>query len=70
MDYRQNLFYVIKLLFLATILAELSVIRMIIQPVCLQEHLHICASIGMYIEHIILSILFLSLGALIFLKRA
>ena len=70
MDYRQNLFYVIKLLFLATILAEFSIIRMIIMPSCIQEHLHIIATIGTYIEHIVLSIIFLSLGALIFLKRA
>jgi len=69
-NYRQTMFYVIKLLFLAIILVEFSVIRMIIQPNSIQEHLHILASIGVYIEHIILSIIFLSLGALIFLKRA
>lgn len=70
MNYKQNLFNVIKLLFLAIILVELATIKMIIMPSNLTEYIVIHSSINLYIEHIILSIAFLSLGALIFLKRA
>lgn len=70
MDYRQNLFNAIKLLFMMIILAEVSTIRMIIMPISFQEYIVIQTSLWVYIEHIILSIVFLSLGALIFLKKA
>lgn len=70
MNYKQNLFNVIKLLFLAIILVELATIKMIIMPSNLTEYIVIHSSINLYIEHILLSIAFLSLGALIFLKRA
>ena len=70
MNYKQNLFNVIKLLFLAIILVELATIKMIIMPSNLTEYIVIHSSINLYIEHILLSIALLSLGALIFLKRA
>lgn len=70
MNYKQNLFNVIKLLFLAIILVELATIKMIIMPSNLTEYIVIHSSINLYIEHILLSIAVLGLGALIFLKRA
>ena len=70
MDYRQNLFNVIKMMFMWVILVELSTVRMIIMPSSFHEFLHIKAALDLYIQHIVLSIVFLSLGALIFLKRA
>jgi len=70
MDYRQNLFNAIKLLFMAVILVEASTIRMIVMPADFCEYITTRAQIGVYIEHIVLSLLFLSLGALIFLKKA
>ncbi len=70
MDYKQNLFYAIKLLFMMVILVEVSTIRMIIMPLSFHEYIVIQASISAHIEHIVLSIVFLSLGALMFLKKA
>lgn len=70
MNYKQNLFNVIKLLFMAVILVELATIKSIIMPQSFHEYILISTSIKMYIEHIVLSIVFLSLGALIFLKKA
>ena len=70
MSLYQNLFYSVKLLFLMVILVELSVIRMIIMPKSFYEYIAVQASIFVYIEHIALSIIILSLGALIYLKKA
>ena len=70
MDYRQNLFNAIKILFLMVILAELAVLRMAIMPSSVYEYILVLSSIDTYLEHIILSIVFSSLGALIFLKKA
>lgn len=70
MDYKQNLFYAIKLLFMMVILVELSTVRMIIMPNGIHEYIAIQAGLGVYIEHIFLSIVFLCLGALIYLKKA
>ena len=70
MDYRQNLFNAIKILFLMVILAELSVLRMAIIPSSFYEYVVVLTAIDTYLEHIILSIVFSSLGALIFLKKA
>lgn len=69
MNYKHNLFNSIKLLYLAVILVEADTIRKIIQPVCFYEYLHISTLINTYLEHLILSIIILTLGALIFLKK-
>lgn len=68
--YKQNLFNVIKLLALATILVELATLKLILTPSCYLEFVHIHALIWVYTEHIILSIAFLGLGALIFIRFA
>lgn len=70
MNYIQNLFSSIKLMFLQVILVEFAVIRMVVEPTSLHEYLNTYLSGKMYIEHILLAIIFLSLGALIFLKKA
>lgn len=69
MGFGRALFYTLKLLLLNIILVELSVVRMIIMPSSFYEYIVTAYSIGVYIEHIILSIVFWSLGALIYLKR-
>ena len=70
MDYRQNLFNSIKMMLLTVIFVETAVMKMIITPSCIYEYIAVRACIEMYLEHIILSIIFLSLGGLIFLKEA
>ena len=65
----QNLFNSIKMLFLSVILVEADTLRKIIQPQSFSEYLHISTLYHIYIEHIIISIVFLSLGALWFLKK-
>ena len=66
---KQLLFYAIKLMFLAVILAEAATLKMILVPESYFEFIHITALFYTYIEHIVLSILFLGLGALIFLAK-
>ena len=70
MDYRQNLFYAIKLMYILVILVELAVLKMIIAPDGFYEHFSICMIFPVYMEHLIFSILILSGGALIFLRKA
>ncbi|MBO5262020.1 MAG: hypothetical protein J6B45_03140 [Clostridia bacterium] len=70
MNYKENIFYVIKLLAIMIIFVELATVKMIIAPQNFKEYIHILASVKMYIEHIVLSIVFLSFGALIYLKEA
>ena len=70
MNYKENIFNVIKLLAIMIIFVELATVKMIIAPQNFKEYIHILASVKMYIEHIVLSIVFLSLGALIYLKEA
>ena len=70
MKQKQNLFNSIKLLYLAIILVEADTIRKIILPESFYEYLCISTLLNTYIEHIVISIIILTLGALIFLKRA
>jgi len=70
LNYKQNLFNSIKLLYLVVILVEADTIRKIIQPACFYEFLQIHGLLHTYLEHIILSIIILTLGALIFLKKS
>lgn len=70
MKHNQNLFNVIKLLFIMVILVELATVKMILAPDSIKEYISVFSSIKVYIEHLVLSIVFLSLGALIFLKKA
>lgn len=70
MNYIQNLFNTIKLMFMQLILVELAIIRRAIMPASLEEYLMTYWSRFVYIEHVALSLVFLSVGALIFLKKA
>ena len=70
MDTKQGLFNAIRLLAFTIIVAELGTIKRILFPESFFEYLHMSASIELYIQHIVLSIVFWCLGALIFLKRA
>ena len=70
MNYKQNLFYAIKLMYILVILVESAVLKMIIAPDGFYEHFNVSMIFSVYIEHLILSIIILSLGALIFLRRA
>lgn len=69
MNFGQTLYYTLKMLCLTVILVEASVIRMVIMPRSFYEYIVTQASIWVYTEHIILSIVFLCLGALIYMKR-
>ena len=69
MDYRQNLVNAVKLLSLMVILVEVAVIRMIIMPLNIHEYIMLHSSFYTIVEHLILSIVFLGVGGLIFLKR-
>lgn len=66
---KQLLFYAIKLLFLVVILAEAATLKTILFPESYFELIHITTLFYTYIEHIVLSIIFLGLGALIFLTK-
>lgn len=69
MDYKQNLFYAIKLMYILVILVEGAILKMLIAPDGFYEHYNACVIFPVYIEHLILSIIILSAGALIFLKK-
>lgn len=69
MNYKDNLFYTVKLLFLITILVELAILKMIICPENLNQYISILVSFEIYLQHIYLSLLFLGGGALIFLIK-
>lgn len=70
MNYKQNLFNVIKMLVLMIIVVETATVKMLILPSSLNEYIYIHAALKIHLEHIILSIVFTSLGALIFLKKS
>ena len=70
MNFGQTQYYVLKMLCLMVILVEAAVVRMIILPKSFYEYIVTQASIWTYTEHIILSIVFLSLGALIYMKQS
>ena len=69
MNNSYTLFAVIKLLFILTIFVELATLQALISPDNAREYIHIILSRTVYIEHIILSIVFLGGGALILLKK-
>ncbi len=69
MDYKQNLFYAIKLMYILVILVEGAVLKMIIAPDGFYECFNVNVIFSVYVEHLILSIIILSVGALIFLKK-
>ena len=70
LNYKQNIFNTIKLLLITVILVETDTVKRIVIPNSFYEYLHISSSISVYLEHIIISIIFLAIGALIFLKKA
>ena len=70
LSYKQNLFNTIKLLLITVILVETDTVKRIIMPNSIYEYLHMTSSTGVYLEHIIISIVFIAIGALIFLKKA
>ena len=67
---KDNLFCAIKMMLLAVILAEAATLKMMILPEGCLQLIHITALFKTYVEHLILSILFIGLGALIFLTKA
>ena len=69
MNYKQNLFYAIKLLYILIILVESAVLKMIIAPDGFYEGYNVYVIFPVYMEHLILSIIILSVGALIFLRK-
>ncbi|MBQ8146241.1 MAG: hypothetical protein IJ039_05605 [Clostridia bacterium] len=69
MEYKQNLFYAIKLMYILVILVESAVLKMIVAPDGFYEQYNVYVIFPVYMEHLILSIIILSGGALIFLKK-
>lgn len=62
-------YYIIKLTLMLTILAELGALKMRFAPDYAYEYITAVLSWSIYIEHLLISVVLISLGALIHLAK-
>ena len=64
-----NLFGIFKMMLITTIFVEFAILKEAIQPISLLDFISLLFSYKVYIEHIVVSLVFICLGALILLRK-